>query len=216
MSATATGWVFAGVRSLHTRLVSARRADVLVEALVPLLAGSRRIVDVGCGDGRLAARVQARLPGVFVAGADVLARAPAPVPLVRYDGRRLPYASGSFDTAMLVDVLHHAEDPAALLREAARVSRVLVVKDHLRRGPWSAAMLAFMDWVGNRPYGVGLEYGYLGLPAWRALFERLSLEVERFQEGIDLYPRPFNVVFRPDWQFVARLRVPAPIGRAAC
>lgn len=206
MNAAVPGWAFAGLRALRTRFVRSRRADLLADALVPLLAGSRRILDVGCGDGCLAGQVQARLPGAFVAGVDVLARPAAPVPLVRYDGRRLPCATGSFDAVMLVDVLHHAEDPAVMLREAARVSPVVVVKDHLRHGPWSAAMLGFLDWVGNRPYGVGLEYRYLGRAAWRGLFAELSLDVERFQEGLDLYPWPFNLVFRPGYHFVARLR----------
>lgn len=214
MSATASSWAFSGLRALRARFVRERRADLLADAIVPLLAGSRRILDVGCGDGRLAARVRARLPGAFVGGADVLPRPPVAVPLVRYDGSRLPYANGSFDAAMLVDVLHHAKDPTATLSEAVRVSRLVVIKDHLRHGPWSAAMLGFLDWIGNRPYGVGLEYGYLGLEEWRRLFASLSLEVDRWEEGLDLYPAPFNLVFRPAYQFVARLRTrdtePAP------
>ena len=36
---------------------------------------------------------------------------------------RLPLADDAFDTAVLQMVLHHAEDPAGVVREAARVLR---------------------------------------------------------------------------------------------
>jgi SAM-dependent methyltransferase len=41
--------------------------------------------------------------------------------------RPLPFASGSFATATLVDVLEHTFQPARLLTEAARVAREVVI-----------------------------------------------------------------------------------------
>lgn len=40
-----------------------------------------------------------------------------------YDGGRIPLEDDAVDTVMLVEVLEHLEDPAALLREARRVAR---------------------------------------------------------------------------------------------
>jgi SAM-dependent methyltransferase len=39
-----------------------------------------------------------------------------------YDGERVPLEDGSVDTVILLEVLEHLEDPAALLREARRVA----------------------------------------------------------------------------------------------
>jgi SAM-dependent methyltransferase len=212
-----TTWALRGVGWIHGTLVSHRRADALVNALVPLLAGNARIVDIGCGDGRLARRLGERLGASWIVGADVLA-GDARIARVRYDGLRLPFAGKTFDAALLVDVLHHAVDPAAILREAMRVSRgVVVIKDHLRRGHWSQSALAFMDWFGNRPHDVRLGYRYLSRGEWERLFDELRLGVMELHVGIDLYPAPFGVVFRPEWQFVAKLTtVDAVGGRRGC
>jgi SAM-dependent methyltransferase len=40
----------------------------------------------------------------------------------RYDGERVPLADRSVDTVILIEVVEHLEDPAALLAEAARVA----------------------------------------------------------------------------------------------
>lgn len=204
-----TAWALRGVGWIRETLVSDRRAHVLGDALAPVLAGHARIVDIGCGDGRLARRLGEHLPQSRIVATDVLP-ASGGIPRVRCDGSRLPFASGSFDAALLVDVLHHAEDPVATLGEAVRVSRrTVVIKDHLRFGRWSAWVLAAMDWFGNRPHDVRLGYRYLSWPEWERLFERLRLRVGGVTVGIALYPAPFNLLFRPNWQFVVKLAVAA-------
>src|SRR5262249_59426827 len=56
-----------------------------------------------------------------------------------YDGARLPFGDGAFDTTLLSFVLHHTETPGVVLDEAVRVSRerLLVVesvyRDRLQR-----------------------------------------------------------------------------------
>ena len=67
---------------------------------------------------------------------------------------------------MIVDVLHHAGDPEALLAEAARVARTVVVKDHFCDGVAAYPALRFMDWIANAVHGVRLPYNYLSLPQW--------------------------------------------------
>ena len=58
-------------------------------------------------------------------------RETAAIPVTIYDGRTLPFEAAAFDALIIVDVLHHADDPALLLREAARVARrSILIKDH--------------------------------------------------------------------------------------
>ena len=52
---------------------------------------------------------------------------------------------------MLVDVLHHTDDPGILLSEARRVTRrAVVLKDHTR-DYMAGATLRLMDWGANAP-----------------------------------------------------------------
>jgi len=102
-----------------------------------------------------------------ISGIDVLVRDVAEIPVTRYDGRTIPFGDDSFDTVLLIDVLHHTGDAAALLAEAARVARgCVIVKDHLCESRMDGWLLSFMDWVGNRPHGVSLEYNYLSAADW--------------------------------------------------
>jgi SAM-dependent methyltransferase len=108
---------------------------------------------------------------------------------------------------MLVDVLHHAEDPLALLREAARVARTAVaIKDHLREGLAANATLRFMDWVGNGRFGVRLPYRYWTREEWREAFAETGLVVEHWNEKLALYAPPASLLFDRSLHFVARLR----------
>ena len=106
-------------------------------------AAPRRVLEVGCGPGELAERIQAEL------GADVVAVdiSPRMVELARGRGvdtrvgdvLDLPFAAAEFDCAVAAWMLYHVPDPDRALGELARVlgsgGRLVAVTnepDHLR------------------------------------------------------------------------------------
>jgi len=193
--------------ALHSRLIFGRRVRVLSTHLAALLpTDSRTLLDVGCGDGTLAAAMVRMRPELMPSGVEIRARPRTAIPVREFDGRQLPYADGSFDVVMLVDVLHHAEDPITLLRDAARVAAgSVVIKDHLT-GAWlSRERLRLMDWVGNIGHGVPLRYAYWSPGQWAEAFRRAGLkEVER-RERLGLYRAPLSWFFDHRLHFVSRL-----------
>lgn len=194
------------VELIHQTGVYGRRVRVLGEVLAPLLSPGARVLDVGCGDGCVSAEIAARRPDVILSGIDVLARPSTRIPVQTFDGRTLPLDSGAVDDVLLVDVLHHAEDPGALLDESLRVARRgVVLKDHARNGWLAGPVLEFMDRVGNARHGVALPYHYWSREEWRAAFDARGLAVRGFRDRIPLYPGAADWVFGRRLHFIARL-----------
>jgi SAM-dependent methyltransferase len=96
-----------------------------------LPAEARRVLDVGCafgyGTAALTGRGESRRLVIGIEhDATHLAEADRRfpwVPVVRADAADLPIADGSADAAVMLDVLEHVADPAAVLAELHRVLR---------------------------------------------------------------------------------------------
>ncbi len=191
---------------MHRRVVGERRRHVLASRLSTFLPGPATVLDVGAGNGGVTGALGELRPDLHLAAIDVQVPPDTYVPVSRFDGRTIPYGDGSFDAVVLVDVLHHTDDPAVLLSEAARVARhCVVLKDHLVAGLAATARLRLMDWVGNAHAGVALPYNYWTEAQWRRCFAELGLGVEAWTTRLDLYPWPATVVFDAHLHMVCRL-----------
>jgi 2-polyprenyl-6-hydroxyphenyl methylase/3-demethylubiquinone-9 3-methyltransferase len=97
------------------------RLTAVVESLPPL--NGLRVLDLGCGQGRFGRQLAAR--GARVVGLDpssaMLRRGPSGLPRVLGSARRLPFAEGSFDAVVAIEVFEHV--PAALLPRALDEAR---------------------------------------------------------------------------------------------
>ncbi|MGE5186057.1 MAG: class I SAM-dependent methyltransferase [Acidobacteriota bacterium] len=99
--------------------------DRLLDAIAPLLAGARTLLDVGCGPQTFAARAVARHPDLSVIALDPsrdFARRGA-ASVLRAAAEALPLATGSIDVATCVSSIRHVRDRARALGELRRVVR---------------------------------------------------------------------------------------------
>ena len=185
---------------LHEKLVFNRRVEILAGWFAQLAPRSARVLDVGCGDGLIAAALQSRRTDLVITGIDVLARSHTHIPVDMFDGANIPFDDRSFDVVLFSDVLHHTSDPAILLREARRVtSQSVLIKDHNRNGLLAGPRLRLMDWVGNARFGVALPYNYWTERQWHEAWRVTGLKPEQMVTRIGLYPTPV------DWLFGAKL-----------
>jgi SAM-dependent methyltransferase len=191
---------------IHEHYVVGRRVRKLADHLSEVVPRGARVLDVGCGDGKLARRILDRRSDLQLQGIDVLVRPSTAIPVVPFDGKAIPYPDGSFDVVMFVDVLHHTDDPFVLLREAARVARqAIVIKDHTADELLAFPLLRFMDHVGNARHQVALPHNYWTGRKWHEAFAALGFVVREWRASLGLYPWPATCVFDRRLHFVARL-----------
>jgi len=191
---------------VHGGFIFGRRVKVLSESLARQMPPSARILDIGAGDGSMGTNIQKLRPDVTLEGIDVFVREKTAYTVKHFDGEHIPHGDDSFDVALFVDVLHHTKDPLTLILEAARVARVVVIKDHLREGVFAEETLKAMDWVGNARHGVVLPYNYWNRLQWDAAFARAHLEKAAWEESLGLYVPGLSMLFDRSLHFVAQLR----------
>jgi ubiquinone/menaquinone biosynthesis C-methylase UbiE len=120
----------------------------LLDRLAPLLAGARRLLDLGCGPGTFAAAAAARHPRLAVIAVDP-SRDFARAGVVRARGEALPFADRSMDVAVCLSSIRHVRDRAPTLRELRRVVRARVVIVELDPAADRARIAAHADRLGT-------------------------------------------------------------------
>ncbi len=121
----------------------------IVPIAAETLAGCRRVLDLGCGEGQVARALAAAEQGRQIVGLDPSAgqlenarAAGGPPRYVQGAGEALPFARGAFDGVVCCLAIEHADDVDAVLAEVARVLEVggrfvLLINHPLFQGPGS-------------------------------------------------------------------------------
>jgi SAM-dependent methyltransferase len=164
----------------------------------PHVVRGATVLDVGCGEGYVAAELSRS--GAALTLVDIVdIRRVRAGEFRRFDGHHLPFRDHTFDLVMLNFVLHHVPDDRkiGLLREAARVSRdkPFILEDTPRN---------LIDRLLNRRHGerfrtrIGSRapFGFLTHREWEWLFRGLGLSV--------CESRPVGRFSRAPWQPFAR------------
>lgn len=124
-------------------------------------APARRLLEVGCGEGFVSGWLKARINAEQVCGADLsapmLGDARRQYPGVLFavaNAYSLPFADGSFDLVLCLEMLEHLDRPQDALREVRRVSKRLFIASVPNEPTWRMLNLARgAHWsrLGNTP-----------------------------------------------------------------
>ncbi len=156
--------------------------------------GKGRVLDVGCGVGQVVGALTR--DGVEAYGVDVstpnIERAQQFCKRVQlYDGKRLPFPDGHFQSVGSLNVLEHVDEPEAFLAELVRVTamggRVVVSSPNFRRA------IGFKDY---HPRMRGLRNKWEN---WKRLQEkRRQMREAPASVAFDRTPPIVKIPFEPD------------------
>jgi len=140
-----------------------------------------RVLDVGCGD---AIYLWGGRPPDFVTCVDLDVY---PHTHVQAAAEALPFRDDSFDTALLLEILEHVDDVDAVLSEALRVAKRVIISypnestEEFRARNGNPSLIEAMRWDLERgglrePYLEG-EAGFKAHYHWKTR-ERMSRDIE--------------------------------------
>ncbi len=149
------------------------RAESFVGIFENHLTPGSEVLDIGGGWGFYAEPLEKR--GHSLTVLDVVKPSFQKAPVIIYPGGKMPFEDKTFDTSLMVTMLHHTPDPESILREAARVTRgrVIVIED-IYNGPIDRVWTILRDQIYNFEF-FGHPCQFRDAEGWKEMFSRCGL-----------------------------------------
>lgn len=139
------------------------------------------ILDLGAGNGLLAKKIQKELDKNVLL-VDILDYNYTDLPLILYNPKeKIPLSNSMVDTTILYTVLHHANNPKLLLKEASRItkSRLIIIEAYIEEDKIRITN-GFFDWFYNRVIGdedIYVPLNFLKVAQWKKVLKANGFDV---------------------------------------
>lgn len=153
-----------------------RRAGKIVDMFEGQIKEGQSVIDIGMGNGLIASIVKKRFKADVI-GADVIDYNESDITMKIFDGKNLPFKDNEFDVAIIIETLHHCDDPIQILREAKRVAKKVIILEDVHVSRIHKMIMNFYDFMMNVRHGVNTPFNFRSHKEWMGIFERLGLKV---------------------------------------
>jgi len=168
------------LRRFLFKVVLQSRAKRLTRHIMDSLEDCSNLIDFGCGDMILTECIDS-MTDKEVVGVDTVNSNLSKLPLILYDGNRLPFDDKSIDAALVAFVLHHCSDISKMLAELKRVTKKkIIVLEEVYKNFLTQKILHYHDF-GNRLLSSKMEIplNFLTHDAWIETFREQNLSVNK-------------------------------------
>ena len=146
-----------------------------------------RILDLGCGSAIIANEFQ-KFFRAEVVGADVGDHRILPINFHLIDGFSVPFPDKSFDTVLINYVLHHSQNPLALLKEAERVAKdKIIIYEDLPEGFFAKLCCIIHANIFDTFFKNTAKTSFKTKKGWKEVFRNLGLKLF-FEKRVRNFP----------------------------
>ncbi|MDQ7824428.1 MAG: class I SAM-dependent methyltransferase [Candidatus Eremiobacteraeota bacterium] len=156
------------------------RAKRLGTHIIDSTENCSSLLDFGCGDAILTEFLHSK-SSKEVVGVDTVDTNLSRIPVVIYDGERLPFADKHFDAALVAYALHHCQNVGGILNELKRVTRKkIIIIEEIYRSRFSQKLLHFHDY-GNRLLSskMDIPLNFHTMDRWTELFRNMDFLIHK-------------------------------------
>lgn len=151
-------------------------AKFKIERISEGISKKDRILDIGTGPGSVCLLLN--IEGYNISPLDVVDQAlSSEIEPELYNGKKLPYKDSSFDTALILTVLHHTSNPEEVLSEAKRVADKIIIIEDIYSNPVQKYLTYFVDSIVNMEFS-GHPHSNKNDTEWRGIFSELGLKLK--------------------------------------
>jgi 2-polyprenyl-3-methyl-5-hydroxy-6-metoxy-1,4-benzoquinol methylase len=151
------------------------RVKEKVEELIPNLKSTDNILDIGSGNGMLCYTLMKYNFKVTPLDVDNFSFIGEVKPII-YNAVKIPFKDSSFNVALLITVLHHAQNPKQVLAEARRVANRIIVIEEIYSNKFNKYLTYFVDSIFNFEF-IGHPHTNMTDTEWREVFAHLGLKL---------------------------------------
>lgn len=141
----------------------------------PHLRSGSKILDIGSGNGLITFVLREK--GFDVTPLDIAeGQYHSTVKPVIYNGRTMPFADNTFDSAILLTILHHTTNQEEIIRETVRVCKQLIIMEDIYETGFQKYYLYTIDSLINLFYSPCPHTNRTD-SEWKKLFAELNLKL---------------------------------------
>ena len=166
------------------------RAEQIFTSIKPFLNEEKTILDIGSGSCNIVEILNENNYNVTPLDIANLSLIEDIKPII-YNGGNMPFKDKTFDTSIILTVLHHTDKQKEIIAEAMRVTRnKIVVMEDIHVNQMDKYITQFVDSLINLEIR-GHPHSNKNDSEWKDFFQRLGLKI------IDVkYPKRY-LVFKP-------------------